>query len=146
MMSGLMLTQYTAGSLLCENRVLAHPAATGSIPAAADQEDFVSMSMTSAIKTRKILENACSVLAIELMAAAQAFDFRKPLDPGPASKAAYDTVREHVDFLDDDRPLYNDINRLTQAVQSGKIVEAVEKVIGPLDDSALTVTSERYTF
>ena len=78
MFSGLMLSQYTAGALVCENRVLCNPAATGSIPAAADQEDFVSMSMTTAIKTRQILENAWHVVAIELMAAAQAFDLRAP--------------------------------------------------------------------
>src|SRR5579862_8344420 len=71
MFSGLMLSQYTAGALVCENRVLSHPAATGSIPAAADQEDFVSMGMTSAIKTRQIIENAWYIVAIELMAAAQ---------------------------------------------------------------------------
>ncbi len=90
MFSGLMLTQYTAGALICENRVLSHPAATGSIPAAADQEDFVSMGMTSAIKTRQIIENAWAVLAIELMAAAQAFDLRAPVKPSPASQAAYE--------------------------------------------------------
>ncbi len=58
MFSGLMLSQYTAGALVCENRVLSNPAAAGSIPAAADQEDFVSMGMTTAIKTRQIIENA----------------------------------------------------------------------------------------
>ena len=88
MFSGLMLTQYTAGALICENRVLSHPAATGSIPAAADQEDFVSMGMTTAIKTRQIIENAWAVLAIELMAAAQAFDLRAPVSPSPATQAA----------------------------------------------------------
>jgi len=72
MFSGLMLSQYTAGALVCENRVLSNPAAAGSIPAAADQEDFVSMGMTTAIKTRQIIENCWQVIAIELMAAAQA--------------------------------------------------------------------------
>jgi len=139
MMSGLMLTQYTAGSLVCENRILSHPAATGSIPAAADQEDFVSMSMTTAIKTRQILDNAWTVLAIEFMAAAQAFDFRAPLKPSRAGARAYEVVREHVKFLDDDRPLFDDINRLSGAVRSGKILKAVEEEIGPLDESGLNV-------
>jgi histidine ammonia-lyase len=74
MMSGLMLSQYTAGMLICEQRILSQPASTGSIPAAADQEDFVSMGMNSALKMRQILENACGVLGIELIAGGQALD------------------------------------------------------------------------
>ena len=133
MFSGMMLTQYTAGALVCENRVLSHPAATGSIPAAADQEDFVSMSMTTAIKTRQIIENAWSVAAIELMAAAQAFDLRAPVRPSSASQAAYDVIRRHVDKLTEDRPLHQDINRLTRAAKSGEILKAVEAVAGRLN-------------
>ncbi|UCE17701.1 MAG: histidine ammonia-lyase [Gemmatimonadota bacterium] len=132
MFAGLMLTQYTAGMLVSENRVLSHPAATGSIPAAADQEDFVSMGMTTAIKTRQIIDNANGVLAIELMAAAQALDFRKPWKHGPGIQAAYDAVRRHVDHLEEDRPLYDDINQLTAEVKSGQILKEVEKAIGPL--------------
>lgn len=129
MFSGLMLTQYTAGALVCENRVLSHPAATGSIPAAADQEDFVSMGMTTAIKTRQILDNAWYVIAIELMAAAQAFDFRYPVKPSPASQAAYEVVRAYVKKLDEDRPLFDDINRLTAVAKSGEILSAVQSVL-----------------
>lgn len=132
MFSGLMLTQYTAGALVCENRVLSHPAATGSIPAAADQEDFVSMGMTTAIKTRQIIENAWSVVAIELMAAAQAFDLRAPVRPSPASQAAYEAIRKHVRKLDEDRPLYDDINRLTRAAKEGHILAAAESIVGKL--------------
>lgn len=132
MFSGLMLSQYTAGALVCENRVLSHPAATGSIPAAADQEDFVSMGMTTALKTRQILDNAQAVLAIEFIAAAQAIDFRQPLKPSPGVQAAYETIRKYVDFMEEDRPLYPDINRLKEVVQKGEILEAVEKVIGSL--------------
>jgi len=132
MFSGLMLTQYTAGALVCENRVLSHPAATGSIPAAADQEDFVSMGMTTAIKTRQIIENAWSVVAIELMAAAQAFDLRAPVKPSPASQAAYEAIRKHVRKLDEDRPLYDDINRLTRVAKEGHILAAAESVVGKL--------------
>ena len=133
MFSGLMLTQYTAGALICENRVLSHPAATGSIPAAADQEDFVSMGMTTAIKTRQIIENAWAVLAIELMAAAQAFDLRYPVKPSPATQAAYEAIRQHVKRLDDDRALYDDINTLTRVVKEGQILAAAEKVAGKLN-------------
>ncbi len=132
MFSGLMLSQYTAGSLVCENRVLSTPAATGSIPAAADQEDFVSMGMTTAIKTRQIIDNAYAILAIEFMAAAQAFDFRKPVKPAKATQIVYDIIRKHVAKLEEDRPLFDDINNLTRVVRSGVFLEKVEKEIGAL--------------
>lgn len=132
MFSGLMLSQYTAGALVCENRILSHPAATGSIPAAADQEDFVSMGMNSALKARQIIDNAQAVLAIEFMAGAQAIDFRKPVKPSPSIQAAYEVIRRYVDFLEEDRPLFDDINTLKAVVESGEILEAVEKVVGPL--------------
>jgi histidine ammonia-lyase len=132
MFSGLMLSQYTAGALVCENRVLSHPAATGSISAAADQEDFVSMGMTTALKTQQIIDNAQAVLAVELMAAAQAVDFRKPIKPGKGVQAAARVIRKYVDHLEEDRPLYDDINKLKEIVESGEILEAVEKAVGPL--------------
>ncbi|MEW6295334.1 MAG: histidine ammonia-lyase [Candidatus Diapherotrites archaeon] len=132
MFSGMMLAQYTAASLVCENRVLSTPAATGSIPTAADQEDFVSMAATTAIKTKEILKNSSAIFAIELMAGAQALDFRKPLKPGKGTQAAYEVIRKYVKPLEEDRPLYNDINKLSEVVRSGEIVEAVEKVVGKL--------------
>jgi histidine ammonia-lyase len=133
MFSGLMLSQYTAGALVCENRVLSHPAATGSIPAAADQEDFVSMGTTTAIKTRQIIENSWHVLAIELMAAAQAFDFLAPVKPSPATQAAFEVIREQVKKLEEDRPLYNDINNLAKIAKEGAILDAAERVAGRLN-------------
>lgn len=133
MFSGLMLSQYTAGALVCENRVLSHPAATGSIPAAADQEDFVSMGMTTAIKTREIIENAWYITAIELMAAAQAFDLRYPVRPSAASQAAYDVIRTYVKKLDEDRPLHQDINTLAKVAKEGTILRAAEQVVGDLN-------------
>lgn len=133
MFSGLMLTQYTQGMLICENRILSAPAATGSIPAAADQEDFVSMSFTSARKTSQILENAWFVIAIELLSGAQAVEFRKPLKLGTGTQVAYELIRRNVPKLEEDRPLQYDINRLTELVRSGELLNAVESVIGPLD-------------
>jgi histidine ammonia-lyase len=132
MFSGLMLTQYTAGALICENRVLCHPAATGSIPAAADQEDFVSMGMTTALKTRQIIDNAQAVLAIELMAGAQAVDFRAPHKPSKGIQAAHEVIRKYVAHLEEDRPLYDDINKLKEIVESGEILDAVEAAVGTL--------------
>ncbi|MBL7192002.1 aromatic amino acid lyase [bacterium] len=131
MFSGMMLSQYTAGQMVNENRVLCNPAATGSIPAAADQEDFVSMGMTTAIKTRQIMDNNYAILAIEFMAAAQALDFRKG-KPGKGSQAAHEVIRKYIDHLDEDRPLYNDHNKLAAVVRSFEILEAVESVIGEL--------------
>ena len=132
MFSGLMLSQYTAGALVAENRILAAPAATGSIPAAADQEDFVSMGMTSAIKSRQIIENSWTIVAIEMIAAAQAFDFRQPTKPSKGCQAAYEVIRRHVKKLEEDRPTYHDINRLTQVLRRGEVLQAIEDVIGKL--------------
>ncbi len=133
MFSGLMLTQYTQGMLVCEDRILSAPASTGSIPAAADQEDFVSMSFTAALKTRQILDNACYVVAIELLAGAQAVEFRPALKLGKGTGAAYRVVREHVKPLVEDRPLQYDINRLGDLVRSGRLLEAVEAEVGTLE-------------
>lgn len=98
MMSGLMLSQYTADSLIVEQRILSMPASIQSIPAAADQEDFVSMGMNTAIKNAQILENAYGILGIEFMAAAQALDFRD-FTPGRGVRAAHRVIkigRAHV--------------------------------------------------
>jgi histidine ammonia-lyase len=129
--SGIMIPQYTAASLVCENRVLSTPAATGSIPTAADQEDFVSMGTNTAIKAKKIIDNTFYVVAIELLAAAQALDLRGG-KPGKGVKAAYDTIRRYVSFLDEDRPLYPDIEKVKELVKSGEILRNVESAVGKL--------------
>ena len=131
MFSGMMLSQYTAGQMVNENRVLCNPAATGSIPAAADQEDFVSMGMTSAIKMRQIMDNCYAILAIEMMSAAQAFDFRSS-KCSPGAKAAYDVIRKNSAHLEEDRPLCYDHNILAEVVRKGEILSAVEKAVGEL--------------
>lgn len=133
MFSGMMLMQYTSGALICENRMLSYPASIGSIPAAADQEDFVSMGMTTVLKTRDIIKNCFANIAMEMIAAAQAFDILKPLKPGRGSLAAYEVIRKYVPYMDDDRPLHNDINCLSRVLISGEIVEAVEGAIGKLE-------------
>ncbi len=129
--SGLMLSQYTAGTLIVEQRMLSAPAAVASIPAAADQEDFVSMGMNTALKNEQILKNACGVLGIEFFAAAQALDLRgHTLGRGVA--AAREVIRKHVDYLDIDRPLYADHTRMAELVASCEILEAVEAEVGSL--------------
>ena len=122
-----MLSQYTADTLIVEQRILCTPAAIQSIPAAADQEDFVSMGMNTAIKNRQIYENACGVLGIEFMAASQALDIRKYENEGKGVAAAKKKIREHVEFLEIDRPLYPDHTEMQKLVMSGEILKAVEE-------------------
>jgi len=132
MFSGLMLSQYTADSLIVEQRILSAPASIQSIPAAADQEDFVSMGMNTAIKNGQILDNAYGIIGIEFMAAAQALDIRD-FQNGDGVATARQTIRKHVDFLDIDRPLYNDHNKMKALVKSCEILEAVENKVGSLE-------------
>jgi len=131
MFSGLMLSQYTADSLIVEQRILSMPASIQSIPAAADQEDFVSMGMNTCLKNGQILDNAYGVLGIEFMGAAQALDFRS-FTPGKGTAAARSVIRKHVEHLDEDRPLYPDHNRMKELVKSCEILEQVEKEVGSL--------------
>ncbi len=132
MFSGLMLSQYTADTLIVEQRILSMPASIQSIPAAADQEDFVSMGMNTAIKNFQILDNAYGVLGIELMAAAQALDFRD-YSFGTGVEKAKEIIRKYVDFLDIDRPLYPDHTNMKALVKSGEILEEIEKLVGSLE-------------
>ncbi len=129
--SGLMLSQYTADMLITEQRILSAPAATMSIPAAADQEDFVSMGMNTALKNRQILENGRAVVGIELMAAAQALDFRD-FTPGAGVRAAREVIRRHVAHLAEDRPLFTDHNAMAALVASCEVLDAVEEAVGSL--------------
>jgi histidine ammonia-lyase len=131
MFSGMMLSQYTADALIVEQRILSAPASIHSIPAAADQEDFVSMGMNTALKTVQILDNAYGVLGIEFMAAAQGLDFRT-FTFGKGVETARSVIRKHVPHLDVDRPLNADHNAMKALVQSAEILEAVEKAVGPL--------------
>jgi histidine ammonia-lyase len=132
MFSGMMLSQYTADMMIVEQRILCMPASIQSIPAAADQEDFVSMGMNTALKNGQILDNAFGILGIEFMAAAQALDFRD-FTPGIGVQAAHQVIRKYVAHLDEDRPLYPDHNAMKALVKSGEILEEVEKTIGVLD-------------
>ncbi len=132
MMSGLMLSQYTADSLIVEQRTLCLPSSMMSIPAAADQEDFVSMGMNTTIKGKQILDNAYGVLGIEFMGASQALDFRD-YETGKGVALAKEVVRRHVEHLDEDRPLYPDHTTMKALVKSCEILEAVEEAIGSLE-------------
>ncbi|MCU7514176.1 MAG: aromatic amino acid lyase [Ignavibacteria bacterium] len=132
MFSGLMLSQYTADTLIAEQRILSNPASIQSIPAAADQEDFVSMGMNTAIKNAQILDNAYGVLGIEFIAASQALDFRE-FNPGTGVCTAKNIVRKYVAHLEEDRPLYPDHTKMKEVVKSCEILEEVERAVGSLE-------------
>ncbi len=128
--SGFMIAQYSAASLVSENKVLAHPASVDSIPSSANQEDHVSMGTIAARKAREILDNVRNVLAIELLSSTQAIDFGNPSGLGKGTKVAYDMIRSKVDKLVDDRVMYLDINKVYDLVKSHAIIDAVEKEVG----------------
>ena len=121
---GFMVAQYTAAALVSENKVLAHPASVDSIPTSANQEDHVSMGMTAARHAHEILENAQTVLAIELLCACQGVDLRGCV-PGPRTARAYRTLRDRVPPLDEDRPLDDDIAAALDLVRGGDIAAAL---------------------
>jgi histidine ammonia-lyase len=130
--SGLMVAQYTAASLVSENKVLAHPASVDSIPTSANQEDHNSMGSIGAQKCWRILRNAQTVIAIELMTASQAIDFHAPLKCGKGTNAAHRTIRSHIQHLDQDRILYNDIQEALKLLLDGVILRNVVKAVGKL--------------
>ncbi|MBW1694228.1 MAG: histidine ammonia-lyase [Deltaproteobacteria bacterium] len=130
--SGFMIAQYTAASLVSENKVLSHPACVDSIPTSANKEDHVAMGTISARKCREIVNNSEHVIAIELLCGAQAMDLFTNMKPGEGSMAAYQVIRDSIPHLDTDRVLSKDIATMIQLIRSGKILEAVERNAGEL--------------
>jgi histidine ammonia-lyase len=137
--SGLMIAQYTAASLVSENKVLAHPASVDSIPTSANQEDHNSMGSISAQKAWRVLKNVQTVLAIELLCGCQGLDFARTLNngtrltAGTGTEAAYQFVRKQISHLDHDRVLYHEIQKALRLVEDAGIIRSVEKKIGSLD-------------
>lgn len=129
--SGYMIAQYTAASIVAENKVLANPASTDSIPTSANQEDHVSMGSISGRKLRDIVTNVEKVLAIELIVAAQAVDLRtdSPLkDLGEGSKIIYKVIREKIDKLKEDRILYPEVEEVKNIIQKGVISKKIKNL------------------
>ena len=122
--SGFMIVQYSAAALVSENKILAHPASVDSIPSSANQEDHVSMGTIAARKAREIMENARRVLAMEIMCACQGIDLRGNKGLGVGTKPVYEEVRKVVPTLKEDRPLYEDINKVEELI----INETIKKV------------------
>jgi histidine ammonia-lyase len=130
--SGFMIPQYVAASLVSENKSLCHPASVDSIPTSAGQEDHVSMGNAAGLKAWQVLANSECVLAIELLASAQAVEFLAPLEPGIGVRATRAFVRTLSPRLRDDRSLAPDIEAVAAAVRDGSIVHAVEAEVGEL--------------
>ncbi|MFR1707595.1 MAG: histidine ammonia-lyase [Clostridium sp.] len=127
--SGFMITQYAAAALVSENKILAHPASVDSIPSSANQEDHVSMGTIAARKARDIIRNAERVVATEILAACQAIDFREEYTLGKGTKVAYDTVRDVVNFIENDVVMYKEIDKVTNILRSGELASKVEEVV-----------------
>lgn len=132
--SGFMIVQYSAAALVSENKVLAHPASVDSIPSSAGQEDHVSMGTIAARKAAEILGNVRRVLAMELMCACQAVDLLGGQEKlGKGTAPAYRAIRAVCATLEDDRPLYEDINRCEAVIRDGSLLRAVEEAAGEIE-------------
>ncbi|NLK01239.1 MAG: histidine ammonia-lyase [Clostridia bacterium] len=129
--SGLMIAQYTAASLVSENKLLATPASVDSIPSSANQEDHVSMGTIAARKAAAIVENTSYVLAVELLCASQALDLRGG-KPAPGTGAARKVLRKEVRPLGQDREMKGDMDKARDLIKQGIILDAVEGVVNPL--------------
>jgi len=127
--SGYMIAQYTAAALVSENKILSHPASVDSIPTSAGKEDLNSMGSISARKCFQVLKNVQNVIAIEILLACQGIDFLKPLKCGIGTNAAYRTVRKRIPTLSRDRILKNDLDKISELVLSGEILQNVERVV-----------------
>ena len=130
--SGFMIVQYSAASLVSENKVLAHPASVDSIPSSANQEDHVSMGTIAARKANEILGNVRKVIAMEILAACQGIDLRDVKRLGKGTNEAHTLVREIVEYYDKDRVMYIDIEKVEELIKTNKIVEKVEENVGKL--------------
>jgi histidine ammonia-lyase len=127
--SGFMIAQYTAASIVSENKVLAHPASVDSIPTSANQEDHNSMGSIAARKCFQILKNVQKVIAIELLTAAQGVEFLKPLKCGKGTSVAMKEIRRLVPELKKDRIMYTDVEKIINIVENGTLLKKVEKVV-----------------
>lgn len=130
--SGLMISQYTQAALVSENKILASPASVDSIPVSGNQEDHVSFGNIAARKAREIIRNTEAVVAIQLLAVCQAYEFRKPVKPSKTFQAVYELVRSVSPKITKDRTFYKDIEKVVPLIRSYKVLYAVEKSIGKL--------------
>lgn len=129
--SGFMIPQYTSAALVTENKTLCFPASADSVPTSLGQEDHVSMGSVGSRKLNRVISNLEKILAVELISAAQGFDFRKPVKSSPVLEACHTTVREDISFVETDRILGDDLTKAVEIIKNGSLVktanEAAEK-------------------
>jgi histidine ammonia-lyase len=125
--SGFMIPQYTTAALVTENKTLCFPASADSIPTSLGQEDHVSMGSISGRKLSLILDNLEYILAIELMSACQAIEFRRPLKSSEILEFAHDYVREFVDFAEEDRIFAEDVDKIRSRICNFSFVLRVDE-------------------
>ncbi len=130
--SGFMIAQVTAAALVNENKILCHPASSDSIPSSAGREDHVSMGMNGALKARTVVENVRTIIAIELLVAAQALEHRRPLRPGDGLAPVYAAIRQRVPALVEDRTFHKDIEAVCDLIDERALQNAAENVVGRL--------------
>ena len=130
--SGFMIPQYTAAALVSENKILCHPASVDSIPTSLGQEDHVSMGSISGLKLLSVLRNVERVLAVELLTASQALDFRAPLKPGKGVQLAFEAVRSKVAHAHEDYEVRNDLDICASMLREGELTKAVSTETGSL--------------
>ncbi len=124
--SGFMIPQYTSAALVSENKSLCFPASADSIPTSLGQEDHVSMGSISGRKLNQVLDNLENILAVELVSAAQAFDYRKPMKSGPILDACHELVREAIDHAEEDRVFAHDITKAAELIKKGRLVTCAD--------------------
>lgn len=128
-----MIAQYAAASLVSENKVLSHPASVDSIPSSANQEDHVSMGSISVRKCLEIKNNLSRILSIELLCASQAIDLKEKLKFGDGTSEIYEQIRSVVEFMDNDRFFYRNINNIEILINSENFIGNIENKIGKIE-------------
>ncbi len=131
--SGFMIPQYTSAALVTENKTLCFPASADSVPTSLGQEDHVSMGSISGRKLHQVIDNLEYIQAIELLYAAQAIDFRRPLRSTPILDACHAYVREHVSFAKSDRIFGDDIKAIHQLIANGTLLGVARQTAGELN-------------
>src|SRR5690606_8942096 len=126
--SGFMILQYTTAALASENKGLCFPASADSIPTSLGQEDHVSMGSISGRKLRQVIQNVNRILSIELICAAQAFDFHRPLQSTPIIEAVHQRIRQHIPHIEADQPMEDILSRAQKLVSSGELVKLALQV------------------
>jgi histidine ammonia-lyase len=127
--SGFMIAQVTAAALASENKALAHPRSVDSLPTSANQEDHVSMATNAALRLAAMARNSAGIVAIELLAAAQGVDFRRPLATSEPLERVHAWIRTHVAHWERDRAFAPDLERVRREVEEGALSRFVPRLL-----------------